>query len=102
MRTAHAVAGHGFKSPECQYNMSVLPVVCGLFDIFVFVLISSLGSRVLQSIYKIVQLSQVLYLLRLTVDSGNVLVTCTVESDAVFGKIATYCPVLKLVPSTKL
>ena len=49
MRAAHAAEGHGFKSPEWQYNMSVHPsvhlVVRGPFAIFVFVLISSVGVQ---------------------------------------------------------
>ena len=41
----HAAAGHGFKSREWQYNMSVYPVVREPFAIFVFILISSVGSN---------------------------------------------------------
>ena len=49
MRAAYGDAGHGVKSTEWQYNMSVCPsvypVVRGPFVTFVFVLISSVGVQ---------------------------------------------------------
>ena len=48
MHAEDVAAGHGFKSPEWRYNMSVRPSVwssAGLFVIVLFVLISSLGVR---------------------------------------------------------